>query len=108
MSCTTVPGDGSGLKFTKEHMGALKVGLGSYIISPKGEQLNQQYNKLCEELIQSHEQILDNQEIVEKLRQLYKETQEPIPEGHIPLVSLNSLAVKLHEILSQPSVEDKK
>lgn len=54
------------------------------------------------------EQILENQKIVEKLKQWYKETQEPLLEGHIPIVSLNGVAVKLQEILSQPKVEDKK
>jgi hypothetical protein len=53
-----------------------------------------------------YKQSLENQERVEKLKQWYKETQEPIPEGHVPLVSLNGLAVRLREILSVEKIEN--
>ena len=52
-----------------------------------------------------HRQIIQNQMIIEKLKEWYKETQEPIPEGHIPMVSLNGLAVRLEEILSMEAVK---
>jgi len=61
------------MKLTEKHMSALKVGLGSYIILPKGEQLNQKYNRLCEELIQNFEQILKNQADAEIFRKLQDE-----------------------------------
>lgn len=45
-------------------------------------------------------ELLENQKIVEKIKEWYDETQQPLPEGHIPIVSLNGLSIRLKEILS--------
>jgi len=49
---------------------------------------------------QLKQQILQNQAIVEKIKEWYEETQQPLPEGHIPIVSLNGLSIRLEKILS--------
>ena len=46
-------------------------------------------------------QILDSQRIVEEIWKWYEETKQPLPEGHIPIVSLGGIQARLKEILEE-------
>lgn len=52
-----------------------------------------------EEYNEVRNMVIDNQVLAEKIKEWYDETLLPIPEGHLPIMSLGGVSAKLKNIL---------